>query len=76
VQLRGELYVQVMKQLRGNESWSSREAGWALMALLLSCFPPPATLENYLAVRPMITIIYYYIESYYIIKILLLSILF
>jgi hypothetical protein len=54
VQLRGELYVQVMKQLRGNESWSSREAGWALMALLLSCFPPPATLENYLAVRPII----------------------
>jgi hypothetical protein len=49
-ELRGELYVQLMKQLTRNEGAASAEQGWALMTLLLSCVPPPSTLENYLAV--------------------------
>ena len=49
-ELRGELYCQLMKQLTRNDTPESQEQGWALMTLMLSCFPPPTTLENFLAV--------------------------
>jgi len=49
VELRAELYVQVMKQLIDNPSYASESKGWELMSLFLSTFPPPSSIENVLA---------------------------
>ena len=50
VELRDELYCQIMKQLINNPSESSKRRGWNLMALALSSFPPSDDLENFLEV--------------------------
>ncbi|CAN0008708.1 unnamed protein product, partial [Choristocarpus tenellus] len=38
--LRGELYVQVMKQLTDNDIEASRQRCWEVVTMLLTCFPP------------------------------------
>ena len=48
--LKVEAYVQVMKQLTENPTRESVAKGWVMMSLLLSCFPPSPTIENYVAV--------------------------
>ncbi|CAN0085945.1 unnamed protein product, partial [Discosporangium mesarthrocarpum] len=45
--LQGELYVQVMKQLTENPKESSRQRCWEVVTMLLTCFPPPKEMENY-----------------------------
>ena len=46
--LRDEVYVQVMKQLTGNNSLASTQRGWNFMALCLLTFPPSSSLEYFL----------------------------
>ena len=48
-EMRAELYLQVMKQLTENDSVTSEEKGWEMFAMMLSCFPPPETVENFVA---------------------------
>ena len=48
VELRDELYCQMMKQLSKNPNDASKRRGWNLMALALSSFPPSDELENFL----------------------------
>ena len=48
--LRTELYVQIMKQLSANPNLESEKSGWDLLALLIATIPPPPVLENYLVV--------------------------
>lgn len=48
--LKVEAYMQLMKQLTDNPSADSVAKGWTMMTFLLSCFPPTATIENYVAV--------------------------
>jgi len=48
VEMRDEIYLQIMKQLTGNEDPQSRARAWKLLALCLQCFPPSGDLENYL----------------------------
>lgn len=45
--IREELYLQVMKQLTGNEDGSSVRRGWEMLSLCLRCFSHPA-LDCYL----------------------------
>ena len=49
-EIRNEVYTQLMKQLRENESKcpTSKEDGWNLMLLCLAAFPPTSDFENYL----------------------------
>jgi hypothetical protein len=47
--MRVELYYQIMKQLSNNNSASSVTKGWEMMAIVLSCFPPPENIENIVA---------------------------
>jgi hypothetical protein len=42
-----ELYIQLLKQLTENPSGPSIARGWELMIYMLSCFPPPPPIENY-----------------------------
>lgn len=44
-----ELYVQVLKQLTENPNITSESKGWEMLALMLSCFAPPETFENFVA---------------------------
>ncbi len=44
--LRGELYVQLMKQLTKNPGTESRQRYWEVFKLLLHCFPPPEGVQN------------------------------
>ncbi|CAM9807016.1 unnamed protein product, partial [Hapterophycus canaliculatus] len=46
-QLRGELYVHAMKQLTKNPNPASVQRCWEMVTMLLTCFPPPKDLENY-----------------------------
>lgn len=46
--IRGEMYCQLVKQLRGNGRKGSVQRGWELMALFLQTFPPPADLTPFL----------------------------
>ena len=48
-EMKAELYIQLMKQLNENDSLTSEAKGWEMFALLLSCFPPPETVENFVA---------------------------
>jgi hypothetical protein len=43
------VYIQLMKQLTENLSLTSEGKGWEMFALMLSCFPPPETVENFVA---------------------------
>ncbi len=45
-ELRGELYVQLVKQLTKNPGAESRQRCWEAFKLLLCCFPPPESVEN------------------------------
>ena len=47
--LQTEIYVQMLKQLTDNPSPSSQRLGWQLLTLLLQCFPPESTVENFVA---------------------------
>eukprot|EP00602_Paraphysomonas_sp_CaronLab_P010658 CAMPEP_0185037120 /NCGR_PEP_ID=MMETSP1103-20130426/31086_1 /TAXON_ID=36769 /ORGANISM="Paraphysomonas bandaiensis, Strain Caron Lab Isolate" /LENGTH=1566 /DNA_ID=CAMNT_0027574947 /DNA_START=35 /DNA_END=4735 /DNA_ORIENTATION=+ len=47
--MRTEMYVQTMKQLSDNPSHESLAMGWKMLSLLLSCFPPPVAIDNYVA---------------------------
>ena len=47
--LRVEFYIQIMKQLRGNPGAASKAKGWEIVVLLLATFPPPESLENFVA---------------------------
>ncbi len=44
--LRGEIYVQLLKQLTKNPSTESIQRCWEAFKLLLYCFPPPESVEN------------------------------
>eukprot|EP01041_Mallomonas_annulata_P000778 gene778-1498_t len=46
VEYRTELYIQLMKQLTNNPCAVSSSRGWDLMAIFISCFPPPPDIEN------------------------------
>lgn len=46
-EIREELYLQVMKQLTGNEDGASERKGWEVLSLCLRCFSHPA-LDCYL----------------------------
>jgi hypothetical protein len=46
-ELRGELYVQVMKQLNNNPNPESCQRCWEVFKLLLQCFPPPKDAQNH-----------------------------
>ncbi|CAM9839939.1 unnamed protein product [Ectocarpus sp. 13 AM-2016] len=46
-ELRGELYVQAMKQLTKNANPASVQRCWEVVTMLLTCFPPPKDMENY-----------------------------
>uniref|UniRef100_A0A7S3FZZ3 MyTH4 domain-containing protein n=1 Tax=Palpitomonas bilix TaxID=652834 RepID=A0A7S3FZZ3_9EUKA len=48
VELRDELYMQTVKQLRNNNSVQSRRLGWDMLEWCLSSFPPSPELENHL----------------------------
>ena len=48
--LRVELFCQIMKQLQQNPEATSMRKGHELMALCLNTFPPPASIENFVAV--------------------------
>jgi len=47
--VRAELYIQVMKQLNENPNPASEAKGWEMMAIMLTCFAPPETVENFVA---------------------------
>ncbi|KCV70539.1 hypothetical protein H696_02885 [Fonticula alba] len=46
--MRDELYVQLCKQLNGNQNTVSIMLGWALMAVYAVSFPPSKDFDNYL----------------------------
>jgi len=48
LQIRDELYCQVMKQLTGNNDPTSCDHGFTMLGVMLSTFPPSDDLENYL----------------------------
>lgn len=47
--IKTELYVQLLKQLSDNPNGASETKGWEMLALMLSCFPPPEIFENFVA---------------------------
>jgi len=47
VDLRDEVFLQLIKQLNGNPSIASMERGWVLLHLALCTFPPSEDLENH-----------------------------
>lgn len=47
-QLRDELYLQLCKQTTDNPSQKSEEAGWELMAIAVTFFPPSNRFSSYL----------------------------
>jgi Rho GTPase-activating protein 39 len=47
--IRLELYAQVMKQLTDNPNAASAIKGWHMIALMLSTYPPPEQIENFVA---------------------------
>jgi len=47
--LRAEFYVQLMKQLVDNPSQDSVQKGWEILVFMLSSFPPPKSVENFVA---------------------------
>ncbi|GAB5366355.1 hypothetical protein AAMO2058_001136700 [Amorphochlora amoebiformis] len=50
VDLRTEIYLQLMKQLTCNPKTESQNRGWDLLMLCVSVFPPPSMVENYIEV--------------------------
>ncbi|OQS03289.1 unconventional myosin-XV-like [Thraustotheca clavata] len=48
-ELRAEIFVQILKQLRGTPTESLGDKAWSLLILSLAHFPPPPLLENFLA---------------------------
>ena len=47
-ELRDEVFIQIIKQLRDNPSTGSLERGWALLLVCLDSFPPSEDAENYI----------------------------
>ena len=47
--MREELYMQVMKQLTKNPEAASADKGWSLLAMMLTYFTPPSTIDNFVA---------------------------
>jgi len=43
-----EMYLQIVKQLTNNPSDESVKRGFEMLGMCLSCFPPPADLEDFL----------------------------
>jgi myosin heavy subunit len=46
--IRDEIYMQLIKQLTGNNNIDSSNKGWSLLACFLQTFPPSSEFENYL----------------------------
>jgi hypothetical protein len=46
VSMQSEAYLQIMKQLTRNPCKLSEERAWNMFAIILSCFPPPPSIEN------------------------------
>jgi len=46
--LRDEVYIQILKQVTGNQNPESSAKGWQLLACCLETFPPQSEFENFL----------------------------
>ena len=47
IAMQSEAYLQIMKQLIRNPCKLSEERAWNMFAILLSSFPPPPAIENF-----------------------------